>query len=108
MNEIHGQAKVPFNSSLFFNAVERMLGEPVKHTDLFDKKSYQDYFWEVPKGRESKKKFFDEIPKIGEWLKLFNIEFPGSRCDVAKWDDSPKPNTLYFRITISYNNKEKE
>lgn len=100
--------KIPFDYGLFFCAVTNLLGEPVRKTDLMNRKSFCDWYWEIPKDKTKKKEFNSVLPDIVKWMKYFDIDFPESRCDIAKWETSPKPNITYLRITIVYNRPKVE
>ena len=98
--------KAPFHYGLFFNAVKYLLGEPVhKQNSGFD--GYYDYFWEFH-DKESRKKINDAFNGIRDMMKCFNLQFPESRCDIAKWDIAPDADREYLRITIQHEVKKKE
>lgn len=100
MSSTASPVKIPFDYGLFFCAVKNLLGEPVRQTDLTDKNGYYDWYWEFPKDRVKKTEVTSNMHDIAKWINYFDVHFPGSRCDVARWDESPNPKLLYLRITI--------
>lgn len=90
--------KIPFDPELFFGAAESLLGKPVKK---ITRETYYDYFWKTPDDKQAQKDFFTNVERIKKWIKLFEIEFPESRCDVAKWAECPDQSVPYFRVTVS-------
>lgn len=98
--------KAPFHAGLFFGAVRSLIGEPDrKQNHGFD--GYYDYLWELSNTQREDEisAVFDDIRSM---MKCFDLQFPESRCDVAKWEETPKPDCEYLRITIHHEVKNKK
>ena len=95
--------KAPFHYGLFFCAVRYLIGEPIRKTNLGGE-GYYDYWWEVnakfKKG--SIDKSIDPATTVMGWMKCFNLKWPESRCDIAKWEEAPDSDKVYFRITVEH------
>ncbi len=100
MNVVIKPGQAPFHYGLFFGAVRQFLGEPTHKTDMGGS-GYYDYYWEMTPEFKQILRHEQIRASIGEWMKCFDLQWPESRCDIAKWPNSPDQNKEYFRITIS-------
>jgi hypothetical protein len=91
--------KAPFNYGMFKAACVGLIGRPTEDRFI---PNYVDLFWEIKDDANSLKTFQGTQILIGEYLECFNIETKGYRCDIAKWRDTQKPDTLYLRVSFHF------
>ena len=98
--------KAPFNYGLFSSAVIGLLGEAARESCDFGG-GHHDWCWEI-KGRPKRKEMGAHFQEIQDWMKCFDLLWPGSRCDIARWEHSPDPEKLYLRITVRHKVEKSE
>ncbi len=101
MNITITPGKAPFHAGLFFSAVRHLLGEPDHKADMgFDGANIWSYELK-DKGRA--KKIADAYPAILEWMKCFDLKYPESYCQIAKWGEtSGRPEPEVLKIVIIF------
>ena len=80
------------------NALQHLLGEP--QVNLSTKNSF-DVSWEI-KNETLKDYYTEAVIKIYCLLDCFEVKENTARCDIAKWNDLPKPDHEYLRISFKH------
>ena len=91
--------KAPFHAGLFFSAVRHLLGEPDRKMDAgFD----GVYIWGYDLNtKDRERQITDAYPGIVGFMKCFDLLYPESICEIAKWGDQgkkPECDSLHIRI----------
>lgn len=103
--------RIPFNYSLFFNAVAGLIGRCYDgHVDA----GWEGYYerWFFPKDKAEEERFHEYARIIAGWMNIFDIQFAGSRCEFGKaYPPSSDPiwdKVLQIKITFTLQPKKDE
>ncbi len=105
MNITITPGKAPFHAGLFFSAVRHQLGEPDFKVDAgYDGGNIWSYLLNSP---ERKKQLEAAVGFIQGWMKCFDLDYPESYCQIAKWrtgQDDPEYESLKIVIIFKPKN----